>query len=286
MIFDQLPRSYLVWAFRQKLNEAFDIKAVEGDIQGAYMPLKTTIQADICHYMATHNIEDPEGQHFNLKVSGDGAKFSRTSNFLLMSFALLETGKDVLCSNNQCTFAAVKAPEEFDACREPMSSIFKEINELIEARSIEIDGKKVDIDVYFWPFWSRKCWIWPTRLFQSISFSALQLFFLEGGHHVLGDEWGLGNSYTPPPSIRTSLLTKVVAHLKICQFSPLAMNIQPDQAISWEILARKFTQHLHSMAVALQPKQMKKNWPGHGHMHLAWSWCGSKRAMNSSTQPL
>ena len=50
MIFDQLPRSYLVWAFRQKLNEAFDIKAVEGHIQSAYMPLKPMIQADICHY--------------------------------------------------------------------------------------------------------------------------------------------------------------------------------------------------------------------------------------------
>lgn len=44
-----------------------------------------------------------------------------------MLFALLETGKDVLCSSNQRTFAAVKAPKEFDACRELMSSIFKEI---------------------------------------------------------------------------------------------------------------------------------------------------------------
>lgn len=81
MVFDQLLRSYLVWAFRQKLNEEFDIKPVKADIQCAYMPLKPMIQADICHYMATLDIEDPEGQHFNVKVSGDGAKFSKTSNF-------------------------------------------------------------------------------------------------------------------------------------------------------------------------------------------------------------
>ena len=84
-------------------------------------------------------IENPEGQEFNLKFSGDGAKFSRTTNFTLLTFSVLECGKDVLSTKGMCTFAALKAPEDYCSLRDNLKPVFDEINDLIKEGGVEID---------------------------------------------------------------------------------------------------------------------------------------------------
>ena len=81
MIFPDTPRSYLVWAYRRRLNQAFEVKKLPGEYNGAHLPLKNMIAADICMLMAKNNVENPEGQKFKIKFSGDGARFQEPPTF-------------------------------------------------------------------------------------------------------------------------------------------------------------------------------------------------------------
>ena len=53
-----------------------------------YITLKSTQQI--------HRFPDCVGKYIRVKISGDGAKFSRSSNYVLLSFSLLNMGSQVL----------------------------------------------------------------------------------------------------------------------------------------------------------------------------------------------
>ncbi|KAL5497013.1 hypothetical protein EMCRGX_G013406 [Ephydatia muelleri] len=59
---------------------------------------------------------NPDSNHevFRIKLSGDGAKFSRCSNFFLVSFAILHLEQRVLSPRDNHTVAVVKMPECHD----------------------------------------------------------------------------------------------------------------------------------------------------------------------------
>ena len=48
-----------------------------------------------------------------IKISGDGAKMSRSTNFMILSFSLLQTGEKVMSLRGNRT-AIVNGPEKYD----------------------------------------------------------------------------------------------------------------------------------------------------------------------------
>ena len=99
--------------------------------------------------MNERGVDNPEGQKFKLKISGDGARFSRTSSFTLLSFAFLNTGREVLSSAGHRTFAVVKGGEDYDIMKESLQVVWTEINDLIKKGSVDINGTNVEVEVFF-----------------------------------------------------------------------------------------------------------------------------------------
>ena len=62
-----------------------------------------------------------------IKISGDGAKMSRSTNFLILSFCLLQTGKKVMLKGNRTT-AIVNGPEKYDTLEHSFSLVVNDIN--------------------------------------------------------------------------------------------------------------------------------------------------------------
>ena len=62
-----------------------------------------------------------------IKISGDGAKMSRSTNFLILSFCLLQTGKKVMLKGNRTT-AIVNGPEKYDTLEHSFSLVINDIN--------------------------------------------------------------------------------------------------------------------------------------------------------------
>ena len=83
-----------------------------------------------------------------VKISGDGARMTRNSSFILMSFALLHSDDEVMAAKGNHTIAVVKGKEDYNTLRQSFGDIFKEINSLISKKKIEVGGKSVNLEFF------------------------------------------------------------------------------------------------------------------------------------------
>jgi hypothetical protein len=74
-----------------------------------------------------------------IKISGDGSKVSRISNFVLLSFSVI-TDDLTLSSKDQNVFCIVNCKEGYDHLKLACKPIFQKINTLYEKTSIEVEG--------------------------------------------------------------------------------------------------------------------------------------------------
>ena len=65
---------------------------------------------------------------FKIKISGDGAKKARSTNFMILSFCLLQTGEKVMLLRGNRTIAIVNGPEKYDTLKHSFSLVINDIN--------------------------------------------------------------------------------------------------------------------------------------------------------------
>ena len=69
-----------------------------------------------------------------VKFSGDGASFSKSTNYVLLSFSFPSICENVLAGTGNHTFAAVKLNENYDHLKAAFDPVLMEMNEIIEQR--------------------------------------------------------------------------------------------------------------------------------------------------------
>ena len=109
MVVDSLPKSYLVKQKRSQLNDICHITSTLGEAEGAQMPFNDLLKERSKDYVASH----PNVTHVQVKISGDGARMTRNSSFILMSFALLHSDGEVMAAKGNNTIAVVKGKEDY-----------------------------------------------------------------------------------------------------------------------------------------------------------------------------
>lgn len=63
-----------------------------------------------------------------IKISGDGAKMSRSTNFMILSFCLLQTGEKVMLLKGNRTTAIVNGLEKYNTVEHSFSLVINDIN--------------------------------------------------------------------------------------------------------------------------------------------------------------
>jgi hypothetical protein len=63
---------------------------------GAQISFSETLKDHIRDFVKSHPDHNVTDDPIQVKISADGAKMSRTTNFMILSFALLQTGKSVI----------------------------------------------------------------------------------------------------------------------------------------------------------------------------------------------
>ncbi len=66
-----------------------------------------------------------------VKIGGDGAPFSRTSSYILLSFSLPSLQKK-LSSDGVHTIAALKGADDYTVLKDGFAPVIKEINDLLQ----------------------------------------------------------------------------------------------------------------------------------------------------------
>ena len=82
-----------------------------------------------------------------MKLSGDGARMTRSTNFIMFLFALLQK-PNVMSSKSNRTVAIVNGKEEYETLASSLKDFFQEVNSLIAQGAILIDGQKVKLDFF------------------------------------------------------------------------------------------------------------------------------------------
>ena len=147
MMCDDLPKSYLIKQKRNQLNNICNIEPVPGQYPGAQISFCETLKNHIREFLRTdpsYDLTEP----VKVKISGDGAKMSRTTNFMILSFCLLQTGEKVMSSRGNRTIAIVNGPEKYETLEHSFSSAINEINTVLETGFIEVDGQEVQIEMF------------------------------------------------------------------------------------------------------------------------------------------
>lgn len=148
MLFDDLPRSYLVKQKRDQLNRMCHITSTPGDEEGAQVSFKELLRERIREFVTTHPSIISEGEPVQVKISGDGARMTRNSNFILISFTLLQSTDDMMTAKGNHTIGVVNGKEDYDTLKRCFKDIFADINELVQDKKIDLDGKEINLEFF------------------------------------------------------------------------------------------------------------------------------------------
>ena len=113
---------------QENINSLYHFERISGNIPGAYVSLESELI------------------RYTIKISGDGSKVSRISNFVVLSFSVI-TDDLTLSSKDQNVFCIVNCKEDYDHLKLACKPIFQKINTLYEKVSIEVEGNHFDLDI-------------------------------------------------------------------------------------------------------------------------------------------
>ena len=149
MIADGLPKSYLVKQRRDQLNDICHISPTPGDLEGAQMSFTGLLKERAADMISREEGKNWAEEPIQVKISGDGARMTRNSSFILLSFSLLQAGDDVMSAGGNHTIAIVKGSECYNTLRESFGTVFNEINELIQDKQpITINNTSYNLEFF------------------------------------------------------------------------------------------------------------------------------------------
>ena len=143
MIYDDMPRKYLLIQCREDINKIYHIERLPGNKPGAMINLNSELQRMI-KFQLNKGVKDNK---FQIKFSGDGARVSRISNFVIFSVAIL-TNEINLSYNQLNTLAVVKCDENYENLRDSCKPLFDQLSEISEKKQITVDEQNFEIDLF------------------------------------------------------------------------------------------------------------------------------------------
>lgn len=149
MLHQGLPRSYLIKQCRDHLNAICHIDRLPGSSQGAKVhSIREVIVEHVKEYLAKLESFDSSKDKIQIKVSGDGAKMTRNSNFVLISFSILQLGESVMSSKGNRTIAVLNGHEDYNTLKESLRDVFVEINTMIHEGQLSVGDSTVNTEFF------------------------------------------------------------------------------------------------------------------------------------------
>ena len=146
IITDGLPKSYLIKQLRGELNKTYHIERTPGPCPDARLDFTSTLADHVRDILSMK--PELRDRKIQIKLSGDGAQMSRSTNFMMFSFALLQLDESVMSSKSNRTIAIVNGPEKYETMKTSLSNFFDEVNELIRQKTLSIDGEDIQLDFF------------------------------------------------------------------------------------------------------------------------------------------
>ena len=108
--------------------------------------VETVLKEQISDYCKQYADFDIINDKREIKINGDGARMTRNSNFILLSFSILQTGESVMSAKGNGNVGIVIGTEVYQTMKVLFGSLFNEINSLIDLAKLTVDGQYLDTE--------------------------------------------------------------------------------------------------------------------------------------------
>ncbi|XP_022794722.1 uncharacterized protein LOC111333422 [Stylophora pistillata] len=145
MVTDGLPKSYLIQQCRANLNKLCHIDSLLGKAPEAKVSaVKELIKEHVVEYLR----ENPATEKIQININGDGARMTRNSSFVLLSFSILQTGHQVMTAKGNRTLAILNGKEDYTSLKESFGNIFSEINCIITEAKVTVGHTEIKTEFF------------------------------------------------------------------------------------------------------------------------------------------
>ena len=144
--FPQMPRKSHVTACREEMNAQFSVKRTPGMLPGSYLCFKDELTKDIKSLPDFYSGKTSDRRCIKVKISGDGAKVSRVSNFIVISYTFLNEISQ--SSLQQRVLAIVKCGENYSDIEKSLSPLFSEITKMNSENTLLIEDKEYELEIF------------------------------------------------------------------------------------------------------------------------------------------
>ena len=111
------------------MNEIWrHITPTPGSAEGAQMSFTGLLKARVLDLISRQKETNWREHPIQVKISGDGARMTGNSSFILLYFSLLQAGDDVMSSSSNPIIAIVRGSESYNTLKEAFGAVFSEIN--------------------------------------------------------------------------------------------------------------------------------------------------------------
>ncbi|KXJ10506.1 hypothetical protein AC249_AIPGENE18777 [Exaiptasia diaphana] len=146
---ESLPRTYLIRQCKESLDNLCHIERTPGKTEGAQVNFRQELSKVIRKYLKDRDIPiDDKVEKIKVKLSGDGARMTRLTGLIIISFAILNDEDSVMSSKGHHTVAVIKGEECYKTLAESCSKIFKEVNDIVKDCFLKIDEVNITIEMY------------------------------------------------------------------------------------------------------------------------------------------
>jgi hypothetical protein len=122
------------------------ITSLPGSYNGCQVNSVTDLlKENIADYLKHNNFSQDQDK-LKIKINGDGARMTRNSSYIILSFSLLQTGQDVMSAKGNRTIAVVDSDENYVTLKIAFRSGFDKLNRLIEDGFIEVEEQKLNTE--------------------------------------------------------------------------------------------------------------------------------------------
>ena len=89
-----------------------------GKSEGAQLCFKLVLQERLQDFIPSNTSFEFDNEVIKVKLSGNGARMTHNTSFMLLSFPLLQSSDDVISARGNHTIAVVKGNETFDTLKD------------------------------------------------------------------------------------------------------------------------------------------------------------------------
>ena len=119
-----VPRSYPIKQCRNNLNKLCHVTSTSGKFEGAQIPFKSLLSQQISASEQENPAFDFDNETFEIKISGDGAKMTEKTNYILLFYAPLQKKDEVMAAKGTHTIAVVNGIEKYEIIQVALKDVF------------------------------------------------------------------------------------------------------------------------------------------------------------------